>query len=169
MNRMLIKEKGNVIFSVAIFACVLMALLILFMIVISKSTFNLMIHDAKSDLYLVGRNVVFAIQRDLMGEDIESVDYDEMLEKVENRLRETWNLNKNLKNGNGLIKEAEIEHLCFLETYDGDPVTGRPMASFSLHMLVRVKFMPIIFSGFLDDKCEFSLHEDIQIEKMELE
>jgi len=169
MKKFLKKENGNAILSVSVFVCVIMVVLILFIIVISKSTFNLIVHEAKSDLYLVGRNVVFAIQRDLMGEDIESVDYDEMLRKVENGICKTWNLDGNLKNGDGIIKEAKIEQLCFLETYDCDPVTKRPTSSFSLHMLVRVKFIPIIFSNFLDGKCEFSLHEDIKIEKMQLE
>lgn len=169
MKRFFINKKGNVTLSITLFVCILMGIFILFAIVISKSTFNLMVHEAKSDLYLTGRNVIFAIQRDLMGEDIESVDYDELVERLEKGFCETWSLDKKLKNGEGLIKEVDIEELYFLEAYDNDPVTSRATPGFSLHMVVKVKFMPILFSNLLGDKCEFSLHEDIQIQKIRLE
>lgn len=169
MKRYIRSEKGNIIFSVSIFGSILLVFFILFAIIISKSNFNLLIHEARSDIYLIARNAVFALEREMMGEDIEEADYDRLLDLVEQGMKETWDLDGRLKNGRGLIKQAKIEELMFLETYDTDPVTYKVTPTFSLHIVVKLSFKPIILTSVIEDKYEIFIHEDIRMEKMQLE
>lgn len=165
MKRLLIKEKGNITFSVALFAVLVILLLMLFSIIISKSTLNLILHEIRSDLYLVNRNAIFAIQRDLMGEDIESLNEDELEELISKGISISWGLDKKLRNGTGIIKEAKILDIEVLEDGEIDTITKKEIKNFTVHTVIKVKVIPMVFEELVGEKCEFNLHQDIKLEK----
>ena len=168
MKRFLIGRRGNAIYSVSVFAAILFCLMFLFSIVVSKSTINLIIHEAKSDLYLINRNAIFAIQHELMGEDIESLHEEELGELIKKGMRNSWGLDKNLRNGDGIIKSAKIDKVLVLEDGDRDNVTGKMLENLTVHTVVKINIMPIIFNNVLKEQYEFSIHEDFKIQKMNL-
>ena len=167
MKRFL-KEEGNIAFSVSLFVGVLWGLLVIFAIIVSKSTVNLLLHEAWSDLYLINRNAIFAIQRDLMGEDISSLYEEELEELIKDGMKTVWRLNNKLKNGDGVIKSAQLVEVAVLEDGEEDRVTDEVVDDLTVHTVVKIEFVPIIFNNLLKDTYEFNLHGDIKIKKMNL-
>lgn len=167
MKRFL-KEEGNITFSVSIFVTLLLVIMVLFAIIISKSTVNLLLHEARSDLYLINRNAIFAIQRDLMGEDISSLYEEELEELIEDGMKNAWRLDKKLKNGDGVIKSAKLGEVTVLAEGEEDKVTDEVVDDLTVHTVVKIEFVPIIFNKLLKDTYEFNLHGDIKIKKMNL-
>lgn len=168
MRRFIEKEKGSSIFTVSVFVSLLLCFMVFFSIVVSKNTINLIIHEAKSDLYLINRNAIFAIQRDLMGEDIESLDEEELEILIKEGMKSSWGLNNRLSNGDGIIKSAQIVEVDVLEEGDWDSITKKEVSNLIVHTVVKIKIVPIIFASILKESYEFNLHEDFKIEKMNL-
>lgn len=167
MKRFL-NEEGGVTFSVSLFVALLWGLMVLFAIIVSKNTVNLLLHEARSDLYLINRNAIFAIQRDLMGEDISSLYEEELEELIKEAMKNEWQLDNKLKNGDGVIKSAKLVEVEVLNEGEEDRVTDEIVDDLTVHTVVKIKFVPIIFNNLLKDTYEFNLHGDIKIKKMNL-
>lgn len=168
MKKLLKKERGSIIFPVGIMVFLLLIFMFLFFVVVSKSTFNMVLHEIRSDLYLISRNAIFAIQKDLMGEDISCLYEGEIEDLIYEGIRTSWELDGRLKNGQGLIKEAKIKNVLVLGDGDLDPVDKEISEELMVHTVIKVKVKPVIFKSLLEDKSEFEFHTDLQIDKIEL-
>ena len=60
-------NRGSVFGGVLMFYAIMFIFLILFGVTAFQSIFISEIHNIKNDLYLVNRNVLLALQRDIMG------------------------------------------------------------------------------------------------------
>ena len=168
MKRLLKKEKGSIVFPVGVMVFLLLIFMFLFFIVVSKSTFNMVLHEIRSDLYLINQNAIFAIQKDLMGEDISCLYEAELEDLIAEGIKTSWELNGRLKNGQGLIKEAKIKSVIVLEEGDLDPTDKEISEELMVHTVIKVKVKPVIFQSSLEDKSEFEFHTDLKIDKIEL-
>lgn len=168
MIKILKNERGSIIFPVGVMVFLILIFMFLFFIVISKSTFNMVLHEIRSDLYLINRNSIFAIQKDLMGEDISCFYEEELEELIAEGIYTSWELDGRLKNGKGLIKEAKIKDVTVLEEGEVDPVDKKVGDVLMVHTVINVKINPVIFESLLKDKGEFEFHTDVQIKKIEL-
>ena len=160
-------NKGSMIFTVIFAVFLIMILFTFFTVIVFKNNVNLVLHNLKNDLYLISKNSVFSIERNIMGEDIEEIDEYELEYYISNEIRQAWNLNYSLKNGKGIIKSADILELEVLNAGDKDPVSGKMMDSFSVHIVVGVKVKPIILISMFEDIFYFKLHEDLKLNKLE--
>lgn len=166
MKRFLKKENGGIIFPVGIMVFLLLIFLFLFFIVISKSRMNMVLHEIRSDLYMINRNAIFAVQKDLMGEDLTYLYESELEDWIKDGIISSWGLDNKLKNGRGLIQSAKINQVFVLEEGDFDPVKKELSDSLVVHTVIKVKVKPVIFQSLLEDKNEFEFHTDLQIKKM---
>ena len=168
MIKILKGEKGTIILPVGIMIFLILIFMMLFFIIVSKSTINMVIHEIRSDLYLINQNAVFAIQKDLMGEDISKLYESELEELIAEGIKKSWDLNNKLKNGQGLIEEARIKNILVLEKGDIDPIDREIKDELTVHTAIGVKIKPVIFRSLLQDKSEFEFHTDLQIDKITL-
>lgn len=168
MKKILKREKGSIIFPVGVMVFLILIFMFIFFIVVSKSTVNMVLHEIRSDLYLINQNAIFAIQKDLMGEDISCLYEDELEDLISDGIKNAWDLNNSLKNGQGLIKEAKIKNVFVLEEGDLDPVDKELKDSLTVHTVINVKIKPVIFESLLKDKSEFEFHTDLRIDKITL-
>lgn len=168
MKKLLKNERGSITFPVGVMFFLMLIFMFLFFIVVSKSTMNMVLHEIRSDLYLINRNAIFAIQKDLMGEDLSYLYEGELEELISDGIKTSWELNGRLKNGQGLIEEAKIENIVVIEEGDLDPVDKEISEELMVHTVIRVKVKPVIFRSLLEDKSEFEFHTDLQIDKIEL-
>lgn len=168
MKKILKKENGSITFPVGVMVFLVLIFIFLFFIIVSKSTVNMALHEIRSDLYLITRNAIFAIQKDLMGEDINCLYEDELETLIAEGIEKSWGLDSKLKNGQGLIEGAKIKNITVLEEGDLDPVDKKLSDSLIVHTVINVKIKPIIFQSLLKDKSEFEFHTDLQIKKIAL-
>ena len=168
MKKILKKEKGSILFPVGVMVFLILIFMFLFFIVVSKSAVNMVLHEIRSDLYLINQNAIFAIQKDLMGEDISCLYEGELETLIANGMENSWGLDSRLKNGRGLIEEAKIKSILVLEEGDLDPVNKELSDSLMVHTVIKVKVKPVIFESLIKDKSEFEFHTDLQIKKIEL-
>lgn len=168
MKKLLKKEKGSIIFPVGVMVFLILIFMFLFFIIVSKSTVNMVLHEIRSDLYLINQNAIFAIQKDLMGEDISCLYEEELKTLITNGMKQSWGLDGRLQNGQGIIKGAEIKSIVVLEEGDVDPVDKKMSDSLMVHTVIKAKVKPVIFESLLKDKSEFEFHTDLQIKKINL-
>lgn len=166
MRRFFVKENGSIIFPVGVMVFLLLIFIFLFFIIISKSMVNMVLHEIRSDLYLINRNAIFAIQKDLMGEDISCLYEEDLTELIEEGMIVSWGLDNKLKNGKGLIEQAKIKDILVLEEGDFDPVKKLLNEELTVHTVIKVKVKPVIFKSMLENKCEFEFHTDLSIDKI---
>jgi alpha-galactosidase len=81
-------------------------------------------------------------------------------------IEQSWGLNDSLKDGEGLIQEANIKNVLVLEEGDFDPVNKRIGDTLMVHTVIKVKIKPVIFASLLKDKSEFEFHTDLHIDKI---
>lgn len=158
-------EKGDATFIVLVTTALILIFILFLAMVVFLNNVNLIVHNLKNDLFLIGRNTLFSIDRNLLGEDIESF-YDVDFERlVSEGMKKSWKLDNSLKGTTGLVKEAKIIDVRLLKRGDLDEIKNKIVEVPTVHILVMVKIKPIIFSSFFEDKFNFKLHEDIRIEK----
>lgn len=158
-------EKGEATFIVLVTTALILIFILFIAMVAFLNNVNLVVHNLKNDLFLIGRNTLFSINRNLLGEDIESfyeVDFERLISEG---IRNSWKLDNNLKSTEGIIKEAQIIEIKLLKKGDLDRIKKKIVTVPTIHIAVLVKIKPIIFSNILEDKFNFKLHEDIKIEK----
>lgn len=168
MRRILKSEKGIISFPVGIMISLILIFMILFFIIVSKSTINMVIHEIRGDLYLINQNAIFAIQKDLMGEDFSCLYENELEELIAEGVKKSWGLNDKLKNGKGLIEEAKIKNILVLEEGEQDPIDKEIKDELTVHTAIKVKIKPVIFRSLIQDKSEFEFHTDLSINKIKL-
>jgi len=168
MNHVKRLEKGSMVFTVSVVVLLMMVLFTFFAIIVFKNNVNLVLHNLKNDLYLISKNSVFSIERNVMGEDVEEIDEYELKYYISQEIREAWNLNWGLNNGTGIIKSADILDLQVLNDGDKDDISGKRADCLTVHMVVGVKVKPIILNSIFEDIFYFKLHEDLKLNKLEI-
>jgi len=158
-------ENGDATFIVLITTALILIFILFLAMIVFLNNVNLIVHNLKNDLFLIGRNTLFAIDRDMMGEDIESfyeVDFEKL---VKEGMCKAWNLDDNLKGDGGIVKEANLSEVKLLKRGEVDIIKNKAVKVPTIHILVKVKITPIIFTSVFKDKFIFNLHEDVRIEK----
>jgi hypothetical protein len=61
-----------------------------------------------------------------------------------------------------------LVEVAVLEDGEEDRVTDEVVDNLTVHTVVKIEFVPIIFNNLLKDTYEFNLHGDIKIKKMNL-
>lgn len=168
MKKFFKSQKGSITLPVGIMIFLVLIFMMIFFVIVSKSAVNMVLHEIRSDLYLITKNAVFAIQRDLMGEDISCLYEDELEELIKNGIINSWNLDDRLKSGKGLIQQAKICEVLVIEAGEQDEVTGKIVDELTVHTVIKVKIKLLIFRSLLEDKSEFEFHTDLRINKIKL-
>lgn len=168
MKKFFKSQRGSITLPIGIMIFLTLIFMMIFFVIISKSTVNMVLHEIRSDLYLITKNAVFAIQRDLMGEDISCLYEDELEELIEKGIIKSWNLDDRLRRGKGLIEQAKISEVLVIEDGEQDPITKKVVNELTVHTVIKVKVKLLIFRSLLDDKSEFEFHTDLQINKIKL-
>ena len=158
-------EKGDATFIVLVTTGLILIFILFIAMVVFLNNVNLLVHNLKNDLFLIGRNTLFAIDRDLLGEDIESfyeVDFERLISEG---MQESWKLDNGLIGKGRIVEEAQIIEVKLLKKGEFDEIDSKIVDVPTVHIAVMVKIKPIIFSSILADKFIFKLHEDIRLDK----
>lgn len=159
-------KQGNSMFIVLTAVLVITVITLIFIALIFKNHLSLTLNNLRSDFYMIGRNALFSIERDLMGQDVNQLYENDVKKFIEKEIAYIWSLDSNLKNGSRIVESAEILEICLLKLGDIDNVTKKEINDLTVHNVIRVKLKPIAFRSIFQDRISFNIHEDIRIRKL---
>lgn len=149
-------NKGSIYAGLLMFYVILFIFLTFFGVTAYKTIIIGELHTIKNDLYLINRNVLLALQRDIMGEDIIAFYEQDVKDKVKEEIKIQWNADVSRVTENGFIRRIDIESAKIINDND----------KMYIESVLNVQLRPIIFQNVLQDKLVFKTKEVVKVEKM---
>lgn len=156
------KENGNVIVIAMIFIAIVISIFV-FIIAIFMSNVNGILYGVKTDMYLINKSAVVAINKNKGNVDVFSYNKKEYEKYFKESLMKNYDLNENLENNNKLIKKIEIEEYDIYQKGKKDKFTNQKCDDIMIHTVVKVKIKPIIMPHILENIFTFEIHEDVNL------
>jgi len=149
-------NKGNIYAALLISMVIIFVFLMFFGMIAYKTIILGELHTIKNDLYLINRNVLQSLQRDVMGEDINEFYEQEVKVKIEEEIKRQWNADVSLVTEKGFIRKIDVESAKIISN-------GQKMY---IESVLNIQLRPIIFQDVLKDKLIFIAKEVVKVEKM---
>lgn len=149
-------NRGSIYAGLLIFYVIVFIFLMFFGITVYKTIIIGELHSIKNDLYLINRNVLLALQRDLMGEDINAFYEEEVKDKIKEEIKRQWNIDVSSVTETGFIRCVDIESAKIINTGDKMYIESK----------LIIQLRPVIFQKVLQDKLVFKTNEVVKVEKM---
>ena len=105
---MLKKQNGNVVVISMIFVAIVIAIF-MFIIAVFMSNINGILYGVKTDMYLINKSAVIAVNKNYANVDKFSYNEKEYKKYFKESLQKNYDLNDNLENEQKLIKKIVIE------------------------------------------------------------
>lgn len=149
-------NKGSIYAGLLIFFIVVFVFLIFFGTVTFQTIIIGEMHNIKNDLYLINRNVLLALQRDIMGED-ESAFYEQDVKlRIEEEIKRQWNADVSNVTEDGFIKKVDVESARIIKN-------GNVMY---IESVLNIQLRSVLFQNILKDKLKFKTKETVKVEKL---
>lgn len=149
-------NRGSIYAGLLIFYVILFAFLMFFGITAYKTIIMGEIHTIKNDLYLMNRNVLLALQRDVMGEDVNAFYEQDVEDKIKEEIKRQWDVDVSCVTETGFIRRVDIESAKIISDND----------KMYIESILNIQLRPIIFQDVLQDKLVFKTKEVVKVEKM---
>lgn len=149
-------NKGNIYAGVLILYAVMFMLFTFFGVAVFETVITGEFHTIKNDLFLINRNVLVELQRDIMGED-KNAFYEENVEKrLAEEIKRQWKLDVSSVTEYGFIRKIDIESAKIIKEKD----------KMYIESVFNIQLRPVVFVEALKDKLVFKTKEVVKVEKM---
>ncbi len=158
------QQKGN---SLTIMM-VLMGLMIIVFILVSGiviGNMNAIVHGVKTDMYLINKSAIIAVNKNKGKYDSFSYNEKEYLEYFKSMLQKNYHLDEKLENPNGLVQKVSINEYKIYTKNQKDSVTKKRAEGTIIHTVITIKIKPLILSKPLEKYFTFQIHEDVYMER----
>jgi len=156
------KQKGNVLIISMIFIAIIISIF-MFIIAIFMSNVNGILYGVKTDMYLINKSAVIAVNKNQANVDRFTYNKNEYKKYFREALIKNYNLNEDLENKNKLITKITIEEYDIYQKGNKDKFTGVKCDDITIHSVLTVKIKPIILSRILSNVFTFKIHEDVNL------
>lgn len=156
------KQKGNVLIISMIFVAIAISI-VMFIAAIFMSNVNGILYGVKTDMYLINKAAVVAVNKNQANIDNFTYNEKEYKKYFKEALMKNYDLNENLENKNKLIKKIDIEEYEIYKIGAKDNFTDEKCDDVTIHTVVKIKITPIILSTVLEDVFTFQIHEDVNL------
>lgn len=116
---------------------------------------NSIMYTVKVDMFLLNRSAVMALNKNLLGKDIDSISMEDYLGEFKKGLRQNYGLNEELEGGNKLIQKIDILK------YEYD-TSDRP----TIRTEIGVKVEPLVFKAALKDVFYYKIKQDVRVDRV---
>lgn len=149
-------NRGSIYAVTLVFFVFLMLFLTFFGITAFQIIITGQLNNIKNDMFLINRNVLMALQRDVMGEDKNSI-YEQDVEKlIEEEIKRQWNVDVYSVTDKGFIYKVEVTQAKVISLED----------KMYIESILDIELRPLIFEKFLEGKLKFKANETVKVEKM---
>lgn len=121
------------------------------------------VYNYKIDLYNLNMKAIITANKNLGSYGIYNYNKEEYIKLFKEDLKNTYNLNDNLENGNKFITKIEILEYEIYKNGAKDSITNKKIEYDTIHMVSNINFNPIVFKFIFKDGCKFKVHNDIKI------
>lgn len=149
-------NKGNVSFCVILFGTTVLLFLILFGTALFEIITIGEFHEIKNDLYLINRNVLMALSRDLMGADINAFYEGNVKDLIAEEIKRQWKIDVSCDLAKGRFVRVDINDAKIIS--EGDKMY--------IESELKIKLRPVIFEAVLKDNLVITTVEKVKVEKM---
>ena len=149
-------NKGSIYAGILIFYIVMFIFLMFLGITIYHIVITGELHTIKNDLYLINRNVLLALDREQMGEDINSFYEKDVKNMVTEEIKRQWNVDVSQDMGYGIFNKVDVENAKIIKENE----------KMYIETVLNIKLKPIIFQNILQGKLVFRTKERLRVEKM---
>ena len=155
-------KQGNILIIAMIFIAICIVI-ILFIAAIFMSHVNSILYNVKLEMYSINKSAIIAVNKNNTSIDYFSYNQKSFREYFENALKQSFNLDYELKNENSLIEEINIIEYDILEKSKRDSFTREKTDDRVIHTVIEVKVKPIIMRSFFEKIFTFIVHEDVNL------
>ena len=156
------KQNGNVVVISMIFIAITIAIF-MFIIAVFMSNVNGILYGVKTDMYLINKSAVIAVNKNYANVDNFTYNQKEYKKYFKESLIKNYDLNDNLENKDKLIKKIIIEDYKIYKKGTKDEYTGEKCDDITIHSVITIKIKSIILSKVLEDVFTFKIHEDVNL------
>lgn len=150
------KNKGSIYAGLLIFYVVMFLFFTIFGVAVFETIITGEFHTIKNDLFLINRNVLLEMQRDVMGEDKNAFYEENVKKRIAEEIKRQWNLDVSRITENGFIQKVDIESARIIKEND----------KMYIESIFNIQLRPIVFYDALKDKLVFKTKEVVKVEKM---
>ncbi len=150
------KNKGSIYAGILIFYILLFIFFVLFGTAVFQIVITAELHNIKNDMYLINRNVLMSLQRDVMGEDSNAFYEKDVKKLIEDEIKRQWNADVSRVTEKGFIYKVEVNNAKIVNTDD----------KMYIESLLDIELRPIVFQSMLNGKLKFMASEKVKVEKM---
>lgn len=145
----------------ACFWIAIVLIIFIFIVIIFVSQITNLMYNLKTDMYLMNRAAIVAVNRNKGNVDVLSYDVNAYRDSFEDMLKVNYNLDFDFKNDGSIIEKIEILNYEIYKKKDEDSYSNVVCKNDVIHTVLRVKIKPIILKNFFDDFFVFEVHEDV--------
>lgn len=149
-------NKGSIYAGILLFYIVMFIFLMFLGITVYHIISTGELHTIKNDLYLINRNVLLALDREQMGEDINDFYEKDVKNKVIEEIKRQWDIDVSSDTGYGIFDKVEVENAKIIKDDE----------KMYIETMLNIKLKPFIFQNILQDKLAFKTKERLKVEKM---
>ena len=150
------RNRGSVYAGVLMFYVFLALFLMFFSITLFQIIITGELNNIKNDMYLINRNVLMSLQRDVMGEDKNAIYGQDVKKLIEEEIKRQWNVDVSSITDRGFIYKVEVDNAKITSLED----------KMYIESVLDIELRPVIFNKFLEGKLKFEANECVKVEKM---
>ncbi len=160
-------ERGNTLIIATIFMAIILTILI-FAVVIFMSHVNNTLYNVKLDMYSIARSGIISVNKNQANVGNFKYDTKTYKKEFEKSLKENYKLNEEFENEEKLISKIKIVEYKIYKKGEKDNFTKSRADDRTLHIVLEVKLRPIIFRKLLEKNFIFKIHEDVNLNVVNL-
>ena len=160
-------ERGNTLIIATIFMAIILTILI-FAVVIFMSHVNNTLYNLKLDMYSIARSGIISVNKNQANVGNFKYDTKTYKKEFEKSLKENYKLNEEFENEEKLISKIKIVEYKIYKKGEKDNFTKSRADDRTLHIVLEVKLRPIIFRKLLEKIFIFKIHEDVNLNVVNL-
>ena len=160
-------ERGNTLIIATIFMAIILTILI-FAVVIFMSHVNNTLYNVKLDMYSIARSGIISVNKNQANVGNFKYDTKTYKKEFEKSLKENYKLNEEFENEEKLISKIKIVEYKIYKKGEKDNFTKSRADDRTLHIVLEVKLRPIIFRKLVQKIFIFKIHEDVNLNVVNL-
>lgn len=160
-------ERGNTLIIAAIFMAIILTIL-MFAVAIFTSHVNNTLYNVKLDMYSIARSGIISVNKNQANVGNFKYDVKAYKTEFEKSLKENYKLNEDFENEEKLISKIKILEYKIYKKGEKDNFTKNKTSNRTLHIVLEVKLKPIIFRKLLEKIFVFKIHEDVNLNVVNL-
>ena len=162
---MIKKNSGNA-FMISIIFILLILVIFIFICVIFASEMGSIAYNIKLDMYSFNKSAIISVNKSSTSRGEFSYEKEDYKKYFVDLLKKNYDLNDDLKNNDGIVKEVKIKEYEIIKKGKKDKYIDKKVNDMTIHSVIQVRIKPFFQMDFLEKICTFDIHEDVVLNEL---